>query len=407
MKIFILELKLVLLLILGIGILVEAIIPLPSETIQIKHIEFGASLGFPTNLKYYDGAIQSSIKQGIVHYRIYQPFIKQYDTNVTKVVEQIRYLINDKGATSVLICFNNTAYSKLSQDTTGRKFNKKQTTQMSFTNRCYPVDTAYHAYLLRKFCNALKTIPRYYKGYPVGSLLDKCEFELDGEPDAENHWWGTFDEWKRIIVVRYNALKDYHRPLYIADFTSSLMRDSAYKHKSIWTNYYLTDTMMKLVGFSNSMYWACDSANHSTSFDFNVLKNYYPNNTTSHIITEYNLYAGYDKQGKRDSVSNTKVYGVKLCEYLKFIYNTNISRIYIHPLCEFGTNLDATGEMGIWKKQYSQSSNQSYYTLKASGSYLYEIIGVIKDGYTIGNGFIKGTTKTINYNSTTYTITNN
>jgi hypothetical protein len=366
---------------------------------QPRYVEWGASLGYPADLKAYDGAIESAVTHGITSFRIYDPFIKSYDTNVTRTADLIAYLINTKGAKRVLLSISNSSYTTLKADTTGSNLTVLQKKKTDFNNCDYPKDTTAYKALLRRLFDKLQATPRYFRGFPTGSVMDLVEVEFGNEPDSEIHYWGTFEQFKTLAQIKYDVAKNYTSKIYCCDFTMSLLRDSAYKNKGQWMKWIETDPFFNKAKLSNSFYWKTDSAVKGAAFDFNVNDNDWPKrNFTGQIISEYNLYTSFDNGSARDSIFNSRMYGVKLCEFLAFIYNKKaITTVYIHPLAEVGYG--EGGNMGIWKKAYPKG-----YDPKPAVQMLYDIISAIKDGYTIAPGKIICKRKTIYYTSYNYAI---
>ncbi len=371
-----------------------------SSFAQPRYVEWGASLGYPADFKSYDGAIESSINHGITSFRIYDPFIKSYDTNVPRTADLIAYLINTKGAKRVLLSISNSSYTTLKADTVN--LTAKQRKKTYYTNNAFPKDTTAYKSLLKRLFDKLSTTPRYYRGFPTGSVMDLVEVELGNEPDSEIHYWGTLEQFKTLARIRYEAAKPYTTKIYCCDFTMSLFRDSAYKNKGAWMKWIETAPFFNQVKLSNSFYWKTDSAVKGTAFDFNVNDNDWPKrNFAGEIISEYNLYTSFSNGSARDSIFNSRMYGVKLCEFLAFIYDKKaITTVYIHPLAEVGYG--EGGNMGIWKKSFPKG-----YDPKPPVQMLYDIISATKDGYTIEPGKIICKRHTIYYTQYNYSITLN
>ncbi|MDO6575337.1 hypothetical protein, partial [Staphylococcus pasteuri_A] len=85
--------------------------------------------------------------------------------------------INTKGAKRVLLSISNSSYSTLKADTTGSNLTALQKKKTYFNNCDYPKDTTAYKALLRRLFDKLQATPRYFRGFPTGSVMDNVEVE--------------------------------------------------------------------------------------------------------------------------------------------------------------------------------------------------------------------------------------
>ncbi len=394
-------------------IILFILFPILSFSQPMRYIDFGMSMGYLTGLHNYDGAIQSAVKYGVKTYRFYDLFSKGTDTNVAHIADEVNYMINTKGASVVLLSLSCNAYSKLTQDTTGRHLTARQKEIAAYTNRSFPKDTVAYIKLLKRLANELKSRPYFVKGFPIGNLLDHTEFEFNSEIDAASYFWGTFDEAVRLFRIDYNALKEFNRPMITGSYTSRLMSDTT--GKSYWYKYYTTDTIYNHTGFSNSMYWIDSSnpAKNDTNITFHLNSNNYPvRNYNYTYITEYNLYTGVLPGSLREICINNITFIKYFTEMLTWVYNTRpyIQRIYFQTLCEpIQRNDNDLGILGIWKLNTDTITHRTWYTIKPCGTMFYDMLKVVKDGYIPTATGLKGKDYSLvfNANRTAYIVVSN
>ena len=356
-----------------------------------KLIRMGTSLAYPTEMNQYPGVLEATIKQGAKQCRFYDPFIKG-DTTLALLTSRIKYLF-DRGADTIMITLGNIPYNTAGADTIGMTLTAKQRSIIQYTNRCYPKDTARYARELKRLCDSLVS----------KKFMPKIQFEMNDEVNADIYFFGTFEQAKSLNLIKYGVLKKYGVKIYQGSYTSELMSDTTWKHNGRWYDYIDQDTLLNLVAFSHSFYWTA-----SSKVPFNTQENDYPRRTMSEIVvTEYGMYTGFDAKGIRDSTFNSPEYIKKWIDFLTFVYDKPVTKIFIHPLCEYEGRYETKGPMGIWKKNYSQEYHTMYYTIKPAGTNYYKLLDVIKNGYRpIPNG-IQGTAKTITWQNNNFTITNN
>lgn len=343
----------------------------------MKQLNLGFSLGFLAGTAGYDGVLESMVKHGANNFRVYEIFAKGFDKDIVKIVDRIQYLIRNKTA-NVMISISNIPYSWLS-DYSEEEINALTTTQksrLSHTNRFFPKPhriEEYEALLLELQAEIMSR-----------GLINNITWEVGNEPDAGNYFWGNYADSTELLKIRFNALKPSNRPINLADYTSSLMRDNTYKNKQQWTAFILTDPLYKepLARFSHSFYW------NDSGGTFNVDSNSYPNISLPTTISEYNMYTSFKPGSPAETDFNSRRYVNKFCEFLDFIYTKPIDSVYIHPLCEYPN--DDTGKMAIYKKNYDPSTRTNYYILKPAGQYVYMLLDTIRYGYTPIKGIVNG-----------------
>ena len=354
----------------------------------MKQIKWGAGIGSMSGLSTYLGVCEYAKNHGLDTFRVFNLFDKGWSED--KIVAKIKSLTFYNTA-KVLIGFNSFPYEYLSNYDLSI-LTPKQQSMAQYTNRFYPTD-------IEDFKNKIMSL--LYK-FQVAGIMNSLSFEIMEEPDSTNKFWGTFDEFKSISLVLKNILKPYGRPIYHADFTSSLMRNSSYKNKEHFLDYIETSSIFNDVIFSHSFYW------EDSGGTFNPVSNTYPNRTFSDsIISEYNMYIGYNEGSTKDLSQNSSIYVNKLCALLKFIYDKPISRIFVHPLCDYNLSADGQGKMGIYKRNVT-GDNKVYFTIKPSGTMLYQVMDVVKFGYSVSGDNIVGIFKSIVFDqNSNWTITNN
>lgn len=374
---------------------------------QLRKIAMGYSLGMVQGTDKYSGAMQSAIKWGAKSIRVFEPFSRFTDTNTAMFANFVKYYV-DQGAEDVVITIGGNAFSKLSEDTAGNKYTQLQKKFMAYTNRAYPKDTAAHRALIIKLVNELKKkYVRYdYKMKDTIFLIRYCSFEVGDESDAERYYWGTLPQLKALNKIRYEACLTSGRPVATGSYTTSILADSSFKQKGEVSKYLSTDNFFSGRIFSHSFYWINSSSKNDSDY-FNLSSNDYPHRSDvpEVWVTEYNLFASFDKNKRRETICNSREYGYRMYLFLNWCYNNKVKKVFIHPLCVGG--IEESSVMGAYDILWNAQQHVNHYVLKPYGYAQMDIIQVVANGFfPIPNG-LQGTTKKIIFNpDKSYTITN-
>lgn len=371
------------------------------------------NLGFSNDadcLKVAQGAIQSARAAGIDRILLHNVFSKNY--SLAAFTQQLyKIIFNEKGITKVCICLDSAPYSELTEE---KKLliPTEAKNAGNYVNRFAPVDHVMYSNIIFNLLSSIEamnltpyqvqTMKQRYRLTTVDpKIINYISFELWQEPDSKKYFWGTFEEFKSWTTFKYDLLKATGRPMYIGDFTASLLTDADFKDKRKWLDWINTDPIFNQpnVFFSHSFYW------HNNAGWFNRLNNDYPSRFIGGGVVQYNMYAGGDAD--KATIMNSPQWGVWFIELLQTIveYNWPIETIYFFCLldCNDRDNKGShaayqksSGDLYVMKPLFHMIRNFAEMLSDGKGGFAYE---VIEDG-------VKGLKKkALITSTTTYSIT--
>lgn len=334
-------------------------------------VKIGFSLGYLNGLGHAKALLSYLTNRNIKRVRVYQPFIKGFDTDIDKIVSKIDFLLNELGFEDVLLCISGEPFSWLKFHDVG-SLSKSQQKSATFANRFAPYNITVYGQFLASLRDKLDS----------KKLLGRTLIEFANEPNTGRYYWGGLFDFLSECMCKYSVFQSMPA-VYVGGYSSSLLRDKTYKGREMWIN--LIDQLSLYeqpnAGFSHSFYWQ-DSGGM-----FNTVFNSYPIRKFNDIIvSEYN-YATSAKEGSEKwETMNSPLWAWYFFRFLKFAESKGVSRVYIHTLVADGR--EGSGSPGFWTIQFSGGQRQ--YVPRPAWNYFLDVWSVIDRGYQIDGNKLVG-----------------
>lgn len=368
-------------------------------------VQFGWSLGPMDGVETYGALLfPSETKYDRGHYRVFVNAGPSNDTNVAYVVGKVKYILEKSQPinkwVTIILTLRDFPYSDMVNHNKNNLTNQQKQVSV-YSNRFTPSNIAAYERYLTRLMEELR----------IKNYLPHIKIELWGEPNAPKYFWGyngediTFPAFHSLTAIKYNIVKDYPVEILQADFTSGLQRDSGFKYNRLYWEYANDDSFfLGPVTRSHSFYW------NDAGGVFDVKGNNWIDRPGKVVISEYNLFVGFNKDSKNELIFNSPEWGWKLYEFLRFIYQKHqenkgsVSEIYFHSLCDYSNEYEDKGKLGLISK-LKTPEGWGYVLPKKGWTAMRDIHTVIKDGYyPIANGLQGKTQRIIFANDKTYTI---
>ena len=194
-----------------------------TDTLEARYLKLGFNIGYLTQVGVVEPALRQIKDDGFNYVRVYEPFTRGDDAHFTRAVRGLRRLAAQD--LRPVLCLSNfppdlaAADSNRTLPSSPFPASKRQEI-LSYSNRYAPADLVTYRAALGQMFEALRDT--------VGTdVLKEWYFEIGNEPDAPRFFWGSPDDFRRVLSAAIDTLKalDPHITVGAAAFTSRLVSE--------------------------------------------------------------------------------------------------------------------------------------------------------------------------------------